>query len=204
MNSLKLKGPSSLPTSFNAFVLTEIMVSTLIFSAVSLGLFLGFTSLERNFSATADFSVNHSDQMRISDYLALDLRRALAVQAASNDTTISIPTYYDAQGNPQEAMLDAKGDVYYGTHGSSTKFHYYLSAGTIYRQEDAKVPIALAENVHDFVFEVTDAGKVVSTRIVFNPTFKAKSGSTDGAAATAFYNTTLLRNTRSDNQIGVY
>ena len=46
-------------------------------------------------------------------------------------------------------MLDAKGDVYYGIPGSSTKFHYYLSAGTIYRQEDAKVPIALAENVHD-------------------------------------------------------
>jgi hypothetical protein len=142
--------------------------------------------------------------MRISDYMALDLRRALAVQAATNDTTIFIPSYYDASGLPQTATLDGNGDVYYGAPGSSVRIHYYLSGGTIYRQQDSAPPIALAVNVQDFIFDITDAGKVVSTRITFNPTFVAGRASADATAATAFYNTTLLRNTRTDNQIGVY
>ena len=186
------------------FLLAEMMISTLIFSAITLGLLMGFTALERNYSATADFALNHADQMRISDYLALDLRRALSVVAARNDTSIYIPNYYDSNGNPQTPVLDQHGGVYYGAQGSSIRVHYYLSAGTIYRQKDNATATALATNVQDFVFDVTDAGKVVSTRITFNPTFGSGRASSDATAATAFYNTTLLRNTRTDNQIGIY
>jgi type II secretory pathway component PulJ len=189
---------------FGGFLLSEMMISTLIFSAISLGLLMGFTALERNYAATTDFALNHADQMRISDYLALDLRRALAIQAARNDTTIYIPSYYDANGNAQTPVLDGEGGVYYGALGSSVRVHYYLSGGTIYRQQDTGIPVALATNVQDFVFDVTDAGKVVSTRIIFNPTFTSGRASADATAATAFYNTTLLRNTRTDNQIGIY
>jgi type II secretory pathway component PulJ len=186
------------------FSLSEMMISTLIFAAISMGLLLGFVALERNYAASSDFAINHADQMRISDYLALDLRRALSLQAASNDTTIYIPSYYDPNGNPQTPALDGHGGVYYGAAGSSVMVHYYLSGGTIYRQQDSGRPIALAVNVQDFVFDVTDQGKVVSTRITFNPTFVSGRASADATAATAFYNVTLLRNTRTDNQIGVY
>lgn len=186
------------------FSLAEVMVSSLIFSAITSGLLMGFTALEHNYSATSDFALNHADQMRISDYLALDLRRALSVEAARNDTSIYIPNYYDVSGNPQTPILDNNGGVYYGALGSSIKVHYYLSGGTIYRQKGDASPIALATNVQDFVFDVTDAGKVVSTRITFNPTFGSGRASGDPMAATAFYNTTLLRNKRTDNQIGVY
>ncbi len=82
----------------SGFSLSEMMISTLIFAAISMGLLLGFVALERNYTASSDFALNHADQMRISDYLALDLRRALSLQAASNDTTIYIPSYYDANG----------------------------------------------------------------------------------------------------------
>src|SRR5918911_4055475 len=88
------------------FLLSEMMISTLIFSAISLGLIMGFTALERNYTASTDFALNHADQMRISDYLALDLRRALALWPARNDTIILIPDYYDDSGNPQTPMLD--------------------------------------------------------------------------------------------------
>jgi hypothetical protein len=142
--------------------------------------------------------------MRISDYLALDLRRALAVQAAHNDTTIWIPKYYGTDGLPQTPTLDGEGNVSYGDPGASVQIHYYLSGGTIYRQQDTATPTALAVNVQDFVFDVTDAGKVVSTRITFNPTFRAGPASADATAATAFYNTTLLRNARSDTNVSVY
>jgi type II secretory pathway component PulJ len=190
--------------SLAGFLLSETMISTLIFAAISMGLLMGFTALERNYTATTDFATNHADEMRISDYLALDLRRALSVEAARNDTTIYIPSYYDSTGTPQTPVLDGSGGVYYGAAGSSVRIHYYLSGGTIYRQQGAANPVALAVNVQDFIFDITDAGKVVSTRITFNPTFVAGRASADATAATAFYNTTLLRNTRTDNQIGVY
>jgi type II secretory pathway component PulJ len=186
------------------FSLSEMMISTLIFAAISMGLLLGFVALERNYAASSDFALNHADQMRISDYLALDLRRALSLHAASNDTTIYIPSYYDPNGNPTTPALDGQGGVYYGAVGSSVMVHYYLSGGTIYRQQDSGRPIALAVNVQDFVFNVTDQGKVVSTRITFNPTFVLGRASADATPATAFNNVTLLRNTRTDNQIGVY
>ena len=100
-------------STIRAFTLPEVMIATLIFSAISLGLLMGFTSLERCFAATTDFATNHSDEMRISDYLALDLRRALSVQATQNDTTIFIPCYYDAAGAPQTPTLDGNGGVVY-------------------------------------------------------------------------------------------
>ncbi|MBA3831499.1 MAG: hypothetical protein H0X34_06340 [Chthoniobacterales bacterium] len=186
------------------FALSEVMVSTAVFSAVSMGLLMGFTSLERNFTATADFATNHADEMRISDYLALDLRRALSVQAAQNDTTILIPAYYDNAGNPQTPALDGRGGVVYGAIGSSVRVRYYLSGSTIYRQQDSAAPITVAMNVKDFVFNVTDLGKVVTTRITFNPTFMAGGASAAATAATAFYNTTLLRNSRTDIASSVY
>lgn len=186
------------------FGLSEVMFSTIIFAAISLGLILGFISLERNYAATTDFATNHADQMRISDYLALDLRRALAVQAAHNDTRIWIPRFYGTDGLPQTPTLDGGGNVYYGDVGSSVQIHYYLSGGTIYRQLDSATPTPLAVNVQDFVFDITDAGKVVSTRITFNPTFVAGRASADATAATAFYNTTLLRNARTDTGTSVY
>ena len=188
----------------SAFAASELMIALALFSTLSAGLFMGFISLQRSFTATSDFAVNHADQMRISDYLALDLRRAVAVTAAQNDTTISIPVYYDASGVPQTPTLDGKGGVNYGAAGSSIQIHYYLSGGTIYRQQGAGSPVALAENVQDFVFNVTDSAKVVSTRITFSPIFKSGGASAAVTAATAFYNTTLLRNSRRDMVSQVY
>src|SRR2546423_1507583 len=95
-----------LSSNADGFALSEVMFSTIIFAAVSLGLILGFISLERNYAATTDFATNHADEMRISDYLALDLRRAVAVQATHNDTTIWIPRYYASNGVPQTPTLD--------------------------------------------------------------------------------------------------
>jgi type II secretory pathway component PulJ len=188
-----------------AFTLPEVMISSSIFASVCLGLLMGFTALEHNYAAATDFAVNHADEMRISDYMALDLRRALAVVAAQNDTTIYIPCYYDETGNPQTPTIDGKGGVYYGaTSDKSVRIHYYLSGGTIYRQQDDKTPTPLAINVEDFRFNVTDLGKVVQTRITFAPTFSSNGKSESGMTATSYYNTTLLRNSRTDMQSSVY
>jgi hypothetical protein len=77
-------------------------------------------------------------------------------------------------------------------------------AGTIYRQQENAQALPLAVNVQDFNFDVTDAGKVVTTRIAFNPKFNSGGASAAATTATAFYNTTLLRNSRTDIQSSVY
>lgn len=104
------------------FALAELIISTSIFSAVSAGLILGFVSLKRNYAATTDFAINHADQMRISDYLALDFRRTISVQAAANDTTLFIPSYYNGADPPQprDPVLDGKGGIFYGPAAQAT------------------------------------------------------------------------------------
>src|SRR2546423_792795 len=188
----------------SGYVMAELIVGCSIFSSISLGLLMGFTALERNYAAATDFTQNHADEMRISDYMAMDLRRAIAVQAAKNDTTIFIPAYYDQTGTPRTPALDGQGGVIYVASGSSVRIHYYFVAGTIYRQQDNAPAQPLAVNVQDFVFDVTDAGKVVTTRITFNPTFNSSGASAAATTATAFYNTTLLRNSRTDIESTVY
>jgi len=184
------------------FALMELMISTAIFSSVSAGLIMGFISLKRNYVATTDFAVHHADQMRISDYLALDFRRALKVDPPNrNDVSIYIPCYYDSTPahSVQTPLLDGKGGVYYGVQDSSIKVHYYLSVGVIYRQEGNATPIALAVDVQDFNFDISDFGKVIKTSITFKPNFRSAGVSEEIVQGTAFHNTTLLRNNR-----GVY
>ncbi|CAA9261966.1 MAG: hypothetical protein AVDCRST_MAG42-2789 [uncultured Chthoniobacterales bacterium] len=266
------------------FALGELIISTAIFSSVSAGLILGFVSLRRNYEATSDFAMNHGDQMRISDYLALDFRRAIAVVPAQNDTTIYIPAYYtpglagerDISKEARNPVLDSKGKIFYGptpqakttaalpscvytnftagapaklratgagaltingynvvpgdtvfvahqgtetqnglytvnTSGSAAeiweltaiavKVRYYLAGSIIYRNQegDANQPAALARDVQDFVFKPSDLGKVITSSITFEPKFRASGASEHVKTATAFHNTTLLRNNR-----GVY
>ena len=188
------------------FALGELIISTAIFSSVSAGLVLGFVSLKRNYAATADFAINHADQMRISDYLALDLRRAVKLEAVTNNAAVYIPCYYDSTEtrSPQTPVLDGKGGVYYGSGTCSVKVLYYLQGGIIYRKHGDDAAIELARDVEDFEFDATDLGKVVKTSIKFKPTFKSTGASDQVKTATAFHNTTLLRNTRRDIASGVY
>lgn len=183
-----------------AYALVEVIISLSVFTAISAALVVGFIALKKNYSATTDFASNHADEMRISDYLALDFRRAIKFDPpAQNDVSIYLPCYYDSTNNPQTPTLDGQGGVLYGASTCSVKVHYYLSASTIYRQEGSKAALPLAYNVQDFVFTPTDLGKVMTTTITFLPTFRSAGGNSDTRQSTAFYNTTLLRNNR-----GVY
>jgi type II secretory pathway component PulJ len=110
------------------FNLAELMISTTIFSMISGALLMSFISLKKNYVATTDFAINHADQMRISDYLALDFRRAVkidpaptATQPISNDAQIFIPIYYDATGASLLPALDGAGGIFYTPSNLSGK-----------------------------------------------------------------------------------
>ncbi len=189
------------PRSAGGFTLVDLMVSTLLFSVVSAALLMGFISLKRSYTATADFAINHADQMRISDYLAMDFRRARKVDPPNrNDVVIYLPCYYDSANQaPQLPALDGTGGVFYGAADCYIPVRYYLSGSVIYRKEGTGAPQSLAVDVQDFIFDTTDLGKVIKTSITFKPKFRSVGATAAVAQSTAFYNTTLLRNNR-----GVY
>ena len=187
-----------------AFTTAEVIVALTLFSTLSAALFMGATSLQRSFSVTINFAINHADQMRISDYLSLDLRRAVGVTVARTDIRIQIPNYYDDEKNPVVPTLDGHGGVNYGAANSFVEIHYYLSGGSMYRKEGSAAAMELASNVADFNFNITDLRKVVTTQITFAPQFRSGGASTAAIAATTFYNTTLLRNSRRDMVSTVY
>ena len=97
--------------------------------------------------------------------------------------------------------LDGAGGVAYD---GALQIRYYLLNGAIYRQEGTATASAIAENVSDFLFTVTDLGKVANTQITFNPIFRSSGASPAAITATAVHNTTLLRNSRTDINSGVY
>jgi prepilin-type N-terminal cleavage/methylation domain-containing protein len=204
------------------FTLVELLVSCGVMGVISVGLTMGIVALSRSLSGTVDYSTNHADQMRISDYLAMDLRRAVAVTIVgtgqSTRLSIAIPNYYETSGSARMPVIDAKGSVNYQDGSvtppaSSVTVNYYFSGGSMIREQEAKKTV-LAVNVQDFQLAVLDSatdpnatknfnipvtltGSVaeVKTRISFNSRFTSNPNS---PAVTTFYNTTLLRNTRKD------
>lgn len=208
------------------------MVAAGVIGMIAGGVGMAFVAMQRNLSATRDYATNHADEMRISDYLALDLRRALSVaisgSGGTTKVTLTIPNYYDSNGNPRMPTIKSNGSVDYRdasvpTPVSTVTVSYYLSKGAMIREQSG-IKKELAVNVQDFKLTVLDsatdpnaaqnfdipvvlAGKVaqVKTRISFSPTFRSSGATAATTAATTFFNTTLLRNAREDKPgVGLY
>lgn len=209
-----------IPSADGAFTLAEVMVALAVFTTVALALSVASTSLQRNFAAVTRYSADHGAQMRLSDYIAIDLRRSISVTLSTpNNITMVIPQYLPtpapaptAQPTPYTPQLGGDGRVYYSantkpanvlmsnwaSNNYTVTVSYYLPNGstTVYRKEGSASPVALADNAEDFVFTSTaaDLGKVIETRITFKPTFKSSGASSAAIDATTFHNRTLLRN----------
>jgi hypothetical protein len=182
------------------FTLIELMITTGVVMAVSTALLSVGIALQRCYAAGENYMVAKCDQMRLSDYLALDLRRALTVTTGTNGAivTVAIPNYYDSNGQPRTPALAAGQTVNYGATGSTTvNVAYTKNGSSIFRQEGANPAMEIAANVSDFQITVQDLDKVVKTQITFAPQFSRPS-SADARTATTVYNTTLLRNKRRD------
>src|SRR6267378_6442803 len=91
----------------HAFTLIEMMVAMATASAI-----LGVTvtssiALQRSFNSTDNYLATHTQQIRIVDFLARDVRRGLSVVSSVDQQTvqIQIPKYIIQAGDP-EAILD--------------------------------------------------------------------------------------------------
>jgi prepilin-type N-terminal cleavage/methylation domain-containing protein len=181
------------------FTLLELMIAMAIGVMALTAAFSAALTMQRCLAASEEFAADKTEQTRLSDFLALDLRRALTVTGASGTTilTLTIPNYYDSAGNPVTPTIQKTPQGAIATYGTPVTVVYRKFGSTISRTVGSGAPMVIATNVGDFECNVDGIGtnSYVETRVTFLPSFQRNG--TPGASArtaTTVYNTVQLRN----------
>jgi hypothetical protein len=222
-----------------AFTFVEMMVSSTVLVMISAALAMGIYTIQRTSTGVQNFADQHADEMRISDYLARDLRSALSVSCTGQNLatviTLNLPNYNGgviiATGGNYGAkstvpVINSDGTVSYqnsaGPAVKTSTVQYYFTTQDhkkyqMIRSQDG-VAATIADNVQDFQFIALDSTTdpnastdfnitgitsnvaEVEIKIAFTSDFTAKGTS----AATWFYDTTLMRNARTDTKTFLY
>ena len=154
------------------------------------------TALQRSFMAVEGYSMAEGDQLRVSDYIALDCRRAITASVVGTTLTLTLPNYYDNTGNPITPTFDGTGKIQYGT--GSVTIRYYTS-GTNFMREvtpaggGTATTKVVASNVDSFTVTPQDLTSSVSCTITFAPRFTSLPGP-GPVNGTTVYSSTFLRN----------
>jgi Tfp pilus assembly protein PilW len=193
----------------HAFTLIEMMVAMATASAI-----LGVTvtssiALQRSFNSTDNYLATQTQQIRIVDFLARDVRRGLSVISSVDEQTVQvqIPKYIIQAGDP-EAILDPSligtprspsraivsrdYNINYGATAPSF-VEYKVNGASIERWEDG-VRTTIASSTDNLLPQTLDTElantEYTSTSITFKPISVAdRSG-------TIVYATAYLRNRR--------
>ena len=177
------------------WTISELMIAATTSSVLAAGLMVGAYTIQKSYQASRHHVTAQAQQLRLMDYINLDLRRALTVDAQTERLKITTPDYYDADGSPRDPKI-VRGSAIYGT--SSTIIEYYRQNGTIYRSEGA-VATALATEVSDFKLTLQDLGQSIGVSVTFLPRYQMSGGNAEAARiGTATFSTTLLRNKRQN------
>ena len=83
------------------WTLAELMVAMAIASIMMAGLITGSITIQRSFMASRHHIDAQAQQMRLMDYMTLDLRRALTVDAGNGVLTLTVR---DNQGNENQVV----------------------------------------------------------------------------------------------------
>jgi hypothetical protein len=201
-----------------AFTLAETLVASAAASLVLGALITTSVALQKSFSAAVAYATAEGDQLRFSDYVALDCRRASTAKvdngvtingiSTNNVLTLTIPDYYDSydtNGNPYPCPETSPAPspashpkdptlvnnaVTYG--GTPRTIRYYAQGNRFYREQNG-VATAIANNVAGFNITQQDLTSTVKCTITFTPTF-ITSLSNNGVAGSKTFTVTFLRN----------
>ena len=173
-----------------AFTLVEFLVASSV-SVVLVGIGLvASISVQRSFNASIKYANSQSEQARVLDYMALDLRQSLTVTGSGSELRLTIPDYYDSTGQPRTPTV-VNGLPKYGTTPQAVR--YFLQGSSILRTAGTTTT-TIAENVEDFQFEFRDFGQVIEISLTYVPTFQQRSGAQASRNGTRATIRTLLRN----------
>lgn len=206
-----------------AYTMVEMLMAMGVCGMVLSGLLAGSVALQRSFAATVDYSNGLNDQMRISDYLAVDMRRAATiVPDTTGGITLTLPNYYNSDGtinpptvtstmgwpdkkrkkkkNKHPNILLSKATTYGAVSTTTVKYYKGNAAAlgkdtTKFYRESAGVAKAIASDVADFALTISNDGDYATTRIRFSPRFRMLATNSGVNAGTILTQTILLRNT---------
>jgi type II secretory pathway pseudopilin PulG len=198
--------------SNRAFTLVETLFGTTILSIAIGSIYVGSMALQKSFRAAQHYSSTHAAQMRVLDYVSMDLRRAFAVKQGNKEITLLIPDYYDrtdpAKPKARHPRVENNRVVYGNAAG--IKVRYYITTrpdhsgrpvNDLFREE-AGVAKLLVSGIQEFEPTYADDDpnrQIVKTAITFPPIFRAFAVSDVATRnATATHAATMLRNKRED------
>src|SRR6185369_3911424 len=152
-----------------AFTQAEMLVSLAVLALLSAAMAVGAITIQRSFQASQNYAQKEADQMRLLDYLALDLRGALTVHTdnATGTIQLTMPDYYQADGTPRDPHI-VNGMAYYGDPTQPIHVTYSKQNGTLVRQEGTRIT-NVAKDVQDFNVAFQDEGQVVEVSVSFVP-----------------------------------
>jgi len=191
-----------------AFTLIEMMVAMAIGSIILAVAVISSIALQRSFNSTDNYLATQTQQIRIVDFLARDVRRGLSVISSVDQQTvqIQIPKYIIQAGDPEailnpsligtprspsRAIVSRDYNINYGATTSSVQ--YKVNGASIERWEDG-VKTTIASSTDNLLPQTIDTElantEYTTTSITFKPISVAdRSG-------TIVYTTAYLRNRR--------
>lgn len=166
-------------TKRQAFTLVEMMISASVGILILGAVILTGTSFQNVFHASDDYYKATSDQMRVLDFITLDVRRAVSgsVSNTGQTLTLTLPDYIDYTQNPPAPRTGAiafSGPVATVTYGSSLTppTVVYSVTGlspnqvitrTYTPSSGAATPTTLTATAADFQFSCFDPNNAGST-----------------------------------------
>lgn len=181
------------------------LVETAITSGISVIVFgvlmFALMSLQRNYAAVEAYGAAEGNQMRISDYLALDVRRALDIAAANDVLTLTVPDYYGNGGAAPAGTAAPVDPVPSGsrvTYGATPLTVKYYQQGNNFNRSVNGVVTVIATDVADFRVTIQDSASTVSCTTTFSPRFTL-APTASAVAATSVFTKVYVRNVSARN-----
>jgi hypothetical protein len=197
--------------------LMETMMTVTITAIAISSIYIGSITLQKSFRAAQLYSTTQAGQLRVIDYVSMDLRRAVDWTPSGNEVSMKIPNYYDYTDPnrpiPRNPRVSKNGEVYYGSGpGDVINIRYHTVERTdsfgrtvsdVYRgvtSGGTTRNTVLVTGAEEFkpVYEQSDTKRqVVYTKISFPPVFRPFIASGDVYKdGTTTYATTMVRNKR--------
>ena len=188
--------------------LVEVVVASAITVTLAGILAVGLVTVQRTFAASEHHASSQTAQLRIVDYIARDLRRALTVtaRAGGNGLDLTIPDYYTSAdprvATPRDPQITTGGDVVYGTRSIPVSYYERIDARgnrLVCRSYDG-VETILASDVQRFQLALPEGlnGDVITVSVSFVPRFQMSGAARENMReGTTVFTSTLLRNKRA-------
>ena len=194
--------------SVTAATLVEVSIAAAISITLAGMLTVGLVTVQRTFAASEHHAQSQAAQLRILDYMARDLRRALTVTARPDGKglDLTIPDYYTTSDvknlTARDPHIKANGDIVYGNRSIPISYYERIDAQGVHlvcRSYDG-VETILATDVERFELALPEGlnGDVITVSVSFVPRFQFNSsGRQRMRNGTTAFTSTLLRNKRA-------